>query len=232
MKWEKIARGIEARKHPTRKNGVRFDKYFRGRYTVGGKTVTIGFGWESEEWTENKCLLELAKLKEAAKKGEGPVTLREKRTQAEREREAAEEQAKKEEEQALTFGQFFEDTYWPVSQTSKKKSSYEKERQHFDRWIEPVLGDLPFKNISQIQVERIKRDMQKKDMSPRSVQYVMATFRQVWNMAKSLGYTQGDSPSKKVKIHQPDNRRARYLTQQESDRTFRDNLSRRTDLLK
>lgn len=217
MKWEKIARGIEARKHESRKHGVRFDRYFRGRYTVDGKTRTIVFGWESEGWSENKCILELARLKEAAIKGEGPVILREKRKQAERQREETEQQAKKEEEENLSFGQFFQDTYWPVSQTSKKKSSYQKERQHFERWIKPVVGDLSFKMIGQIQAEKIKRKMQKKKLSPRSIQYVMSTFRQVWNLAKNLGYTQEDSPSKKVKIHQPDNRRFRYLSKDEGD---------------
>jgi integrase len=217
MKWIKINKGIEARKHESRKNGVRFDRYFRGRYTVAGKTRTIGFGWESEGWSERKCVLELGSLKESAVKGDGPVTLREKRSLAEKQRNEEIQQAKKEDEKNLSFGQFFEETYWPVATSSKKATSFKKERQHFERWIKPVVGDLSFKMIGQIQAEKIKMKMQRKKLSPRSIQYVMSTFRQVWNLAKELGYTQEESPSKKVKISQPDNKRSRYLTDEESE---------------
>lgn len=223
MQWVKAGKGLAYREHPERRYGLRKDRYYRGRYRVDGKLVTVVFGWESEnvkpgrESFHDACTKQLLELKTNAREGKGPVTLREKRTQAEKEREAGEQQAKKEEEENLSFGQFFEDTYWLVAQSSKKKISYQKERQHFERWLKPVVGDLPLKGISQIQAERIKRDMQKKKMSPRSVQYVMATFRQVWNLAKSLGYTQDESPSRKVKIHQPDNRRFRYLTKDEAD---------------
>jgi integrase len=210
MEWVKIARGIEARKHPSRKNGVRFDRYFRGRYTVNNKTRTIAFGWESEKWTENKCIIELASLKEAAIRGEGPVSLREKRDIADKQRETKKAET-------VTFGQFFEETYWLISKSSKKPGSYNKERQHFRLWISPVIGSLPFQSIKQLQVERIKRNLQKAGRSARTIQYVMATVRQVWNLARGSGFTQEDSPTRKVKIHQPDNRRSRFLTEEESE---------------
>jgi len=163
------------------------------------------------------CAGELSRWKDNARKGGGPTTFKEDRELAQ-EKARAEEQARvKQERENITFGQFFEETYWPVSQSSKKKESYRKEWEHFNKWIKPVVGDLPFKRISQIQVENIKRNMQKKKRSPRSIEYVMATFRQVWNLARETGLTVVDSPSKKVKLHKPDNERQRYLTDEEAE---------------
>ncbi|MBC8466694.1 MAG: tyrosine-type recombinase/integrase [Deltaproteobacteria bacterium] len=217
-KWINAGQGIEYRKHKSKRHGVKFDRYFRGRYTVNRKTVTIGFGWESGGWTQVKCLSELESLKMAAKEGGAePVTLREKQEQSEKKREVEREKSKREAAENITFGQFFEETYWPVSQSSKKKESFRKEWGHFNNWIKPVVGDLPFKGISQIQAEKIKRNMQKKKRSPRTIEYVLATFRQVWNLAREEGLTFVDSPSKKVKIHKPDNERKRYLTDDEAD---------------
>ena len=79
------------------------------------------------------------------------------------------------------------------------------------------MGDLPFKDISQIQVEKIKQRMQKEKRSWRSIEYVLSTFRQVWNLARETGLAVVDSPSKKVKIHKPDNNRRRYLTDEEAE---------------
>jgi site-specific recombinase XerD len=242
VKWYKIGKGLQAANHEMRKYGQRFDRYIRGRYQVGEKSVTIGFGWESEFMAgENAriaagadsvprrtfleyCQGELARLKQNAMKGEGPITLKQDRELAEAKAKAeekarrdAEEEARRDAERNRSFGDFFERDYWPVAQSSKKRESYRKEREHFEKWIKPVLGDMSFKDISQIQVERIKRNMQKGKRSPRSIEYVMSTFRQIWNLARESGLTATDSPSKKVKIHKPDNDRRRYLTEEEAE---------------
>jgi len=223
MQWVRDGKGLEYREHATRKYGVRFDRYYRGRYKVDRKETTLSFGWESEKSVPGRgsfrdaCIKQLLELKANARDGSGPVSIREKRAIAEKKRAQEKQQAAKEAEENISFGRFFDDTYWPVSQSSKKKESYRKEREHFNKWIQPAVGDLPFKDISQIQVERIKRDMQKKKRSPRSIEYVLSTFRQVWNLAMETGLTVVASPSKKVKIHKPDNDRRRYLTDEEAE---------------
>ena len=223
MKWVREGKGLEYREHPTRRYGLRKDRYYRGRFKVNKKETTFSFGWESEkvvtgrESFHDACMKQLLELKANAKKGKGPVSLKEKREQAGKQHQEKTQQAEREAEGNISFGQFFEDIYWPIAQSSKKKESSRKEREHFKKWIQPVVGDMPFKEISQIQVERIKRDMQKKKKSPRLVEYVMATFRQVWNLARESGLTVVDSPSKKVKIHKPDNDRRRYLTEEEAE---------------
>jgi len=240
--WRGIKKGLQARDHETRKYGKRFDRYIRGRYMVDGKLQIIPFGWESE-WVDAEkarmlaegatgprmsflehCQMEMARLKGNAKHGDGPTTLKEdkeiRKRQAREEEQArldAEEETRREEARNISFGDFFESEYWPVSQSSKKKESYRKEREHFEHWIKTVVGAMPFNEISQINVEKIKRDMQRAKRSPRSIEYVLSTFRQVWNLARQSGLTVIDSPSKLVKIHKPDNDRRRYLSNDEAE---------------
>ncbi len=85
FKWSNTGvKGVRCREHPTRKHGrIRADRYYAIRYQANGKRVEEGLGWESEGWTLDKAATELAKLKEAARKGEGPQRLREKREAAE-----------------------------------------------------------------------------------------------------------------------------------------------------
>ena len=86
--WQKLDEGIRARVHPTRKHGVKSDLYFVLRFTVDGQKKQEALGWASEGWTLAKARAELAKLKEAARTGNGPATLQEKRAQAKATREA------------------------------------------------------------------------------------------------------------------------------------------------
>ena len=62
--------------------------------------------------------------------------------------------------------------------------------------------------------------------SPRTVQYIFATIRQIWNMARRDGLVMGDSPTKQVKIPKFDNRRIRFLSHEEAD-TLLENLQMR-----
>jgi integrase len=223
MKWVSDGKGLQYREHPTRKHGVWSDRYYRGRYKIDGKSKTVAFGWESENRKPGRqsfrdaCLQSLFELKSNARAGEGPSTLKEKRDLAKKKKEAAKRAADQEAADNITFGDFFTETYWPISSTSKKEVSCKKEMEHFRIWINPVVGALPFKKISQIQVEKIKRKMQRAKRSPRMLQYVFSTFGQVWKLAKSRGFTTADSPSKDVDFDMPDNTRKRYLTDEEAE---------------
>ena len=60
--------------------------------------------------------------------------------------------------------------------------------------------------------------MQPRDFkSPRTIQYVFATFRQIWNMARRDKIVSGDSPTRSVKLPKVDNKRDRYLTREEAE---------------
>jgi len=63
MKWETLTQGIRFRKHPTRKRGVKFDRYFSIYYQFEGKRKEEGIGWESEGWTEERVKILYNELK-------------------------------------------------------------------------------------------------------------------------------------------------------------------------
>ncbi len=219
-------KGVRYYEHPTRKHGVKKDRYLAIRYQRDGKRVEEGIGWTSERdpednqyWTEEKAALVLERLKGAAKHGkkEAPTRISEKREIEKKRREeeqAAQEQAEKEN---TTFGQYFENVYSPVSKVGKKKGTTRKEAEHFKNWIKPAIGKIPIKDIKPFAIEKMKKKILDGGKSPRTLQYVLATVRQTWNMARRDGIVSGDSPTKSVKIPKIDNRRIRFLNHAEAE---------------
>jgi site-specific recombinase XerD len=219
-------KGVRFYEHPTRKYGVKFDRYLAIRYQRDGKRIEEGIGWTSDRdpeddknWTEAKAALVLERLKGAARQGkfEAPTRISEQRDMERQRKEAVRQAQAQAEAESVTFKQYFDDTYFPTAKTSKKKSSYAHEEIHVRLWIEPVVGTMPLRDISMFDIERIKKKMLDSKKAPRTVQYVLATFRQVWNRARRSGIVNGDSPSKSVKIPKFDNRRQRFLSHAEAD---------------
>jgi site-specific recombinase XerD len=202
--------GVRYYKHKTRKHGVAYDRYFAIRYQRDGKRREEGLGWASDGWTAQEAALELAKLKKAHKTGTGPATLAEKR-----------EKVKDKKEQDIrdksTFGDFFTKTYYPQAKADKDEQSYKREHGLFKNWIKPVIGALRLKDIAPIHLEKIKKNMNDADKSPRSIQYCLAVVRQVFNHALRHGVFIGQNPVKKIKIPKVDNKRLRFLTRNEAE---------------
>ncbi len=218
VKWKKTKHpGIRFYEHPTRKHGIQKDRYFTIRFQQKGKRVEEGLGWTSEGWSAGKAAVELAELKKAHLTGKGPVSLREKREKEIDRKEA--ERAKKDREarELVTFGYFFTNTYFPVSKINKKPASYNTERSYFKKWIDPVLGKIPFKNIRPLNIEKIKKNMLIAKKSPRTIEYNFAIIRQIWNMARRDGVTNTKSPTKEVVLPKVKNERLRFLSHREAD---------------
>jgi len=123
---------VRYKRHPTRKHGVNWDQYFTIRHKVPGKDEEgleiikdkeEGLGWLSKGWTAKKAYKLLEELKENRKAGQGPQTLTEKRDLAAREREQAETEN-------ITFGHYFENSYYPAFQIGRKKSTTCKAKEH------------------------------------------------------------------------------------------------------
>ena len=217
-KWFKTRyTGIRYRKHPIRKNGVQFDRYYSIYYRLNGKQKEESVGWASQGWKIGDVIDLLSELKRNHRKGEGPQTLAEKRELEEFRRRQELLEKERLERENVTFSHFFNNNYYPIAKTNKKKESYRKEHGHFENWLKPVLGHIPIKDIVPLNIECVKRDLLDQNKSPRTIQYVMATFRQVWNLARRDNYVAGDSPSKKVSIPRIDNKRERFLTRREAD---------------
>lgn len=217
-KWIKTTfPGVRYRKHPTRKNGVKWDQYFTIRYKSNGRDKEEGLGWASEEWTPEKAYDQLNEIRQNIKTGSGPQSMAEKRDLERQRKEAVAKEKELAKIEATTFKQYFEEAYYPVAKMHKKESTYSKEEDHFRLWLESEIGKKPLKNINHLDIQRIKKKMLDAGKSPRYVQYVMATTRQVWNAARRDGLVSGDSPTRSVKIPKFDNRRQRFLGPVEAD---------------
>ena len=217
--WKSIGRdfpGVRFREHPTRKHGILPDRYFAIRYQIDGERHEEGLGWASQGWTPTEAFLQLAKLKKAAREGKGATRLSEKRKQAREERERARLDEERRKKEAVTFGQFFDEKYYPHAKQEKTSWSFRREKSLFRLWIYPVIGEIPFKDISPVQVERIKRNMIEAGKAPRSVHYALAVIRQVFNFAKRSGLFIGVNPVKQVRKPKYDNKRLRFLTHDEA----------------
>ena len=232
MKW-KATRfpGVRFREHQTRKHGIQKDRYFAIRYQREGKRKEEGLGWSLEGWTAEKAANELHALKKAHTIGEGPDRLSEKRRIAGEKKVVVAKRAVKDERDAVTFQQFFLDNYWPIASANKTLESLHTERVYFDRWIKPIIGDIPFKGIAPIHVEKIKSKLLKAKKAPRTVEYVFAIIRQIWNIAKRDGFIQSESPTKDVKKPKISNKRQRFLSKVEADELFKELKSRSVQVL-
>lgn len=202
--------GVRYRKHPTRKNGVQFDRYYSIRYSANGKTKEEALGWATDGWTATMAAEERAQLMRNARLGEGATSLKEKRERVERKK-------RKRKRDAITFGKIFAEKYFPVTSPEKHPKAASREESLFRKWVGPVISDLPIKDVAPIHLEKIKKDMRDAELSPRSIQYAMAVARQVFNFAYREGLFLGVNPVKKIRIPRADNRRTRYLTMDEAD---------------
>lgn len=215
-KWQKIKRAegtLYFKQHSTKKHGVKFDRYYRTEYQYNRKRIALNFGWISEGWTESACLQKLKYFKANAKAGEEPINFKQERS-IKREQER---QNKQEQQKNIAFAEFFNSQYLPVAFQSKKEDTVDNEKGLFKNWLKPEVGHLPFNKIKPFNIEKIKKNLLDAGRTPRTVQYALAVFRQIWNHARINDIVDGDSPTRKVKIPRIDNKRERFLTQEEAD---------------
>ena len=222
-KWIKLKNadgksGVRYREHETRKHGKMPDRYYVLTYWYKSKTVTEAIGWASENWTPTACFDLMAKLKHNQSTGNGPCTLSEMRgiedakKEADRKAEAAEKRQ--------SFKSFFNDIFLPEARTRWKKQTTDKAVQHVNKWIDPVTGDTPFRDLDLIHINRIKTNLSEAGRSPRMLQYVFRTFSMIWGAALDHGYVARPCPTKSssFRLQKVDNERQRYLTIEEENK--------------
>ena len=210
------------KKHPSRKNGVKFDRYHRAEYQFAGKRIAINFGWVSEGWTELKCLEKLNFYKNNAKNGLKPISLKEEREIEQQAQKAKQKKLDQEKIDKKTFADFFINSYLPMAAKHKKKYTIENEKGLFENWIKPEIGHLTFNKIRPFNLEKIKKNMLDAGRAPRSLQYCLAVFRQIWNQARIDDLVSDDSPTRKVRLPKVENKRVRFLSHEESERLLKE----------
>lgn len=214
-KWKTEERGIRSCEHPTRMHGKRKDRYFQIRHTVNGKQVEEGLGWASDGWTISKARLYLEKLQEAKRLGKGAITLSEARQEAQKVRDEQVAEEARIQASLVTLNEFWEQVY-QHNRTHKKASTNKSEDGFFKNWLQPSLGNTPLVQITSEHLDKVKNSMIAHKKSPRTIQYTMAVFSQVWHSAESRGIVSGTPPTQKVKLPKFDNKRIRFLSKEEA----------------
>jgi integrase len=224
---------MSSKKYPTQFPGVRYkekkrksngkpDRHFYIRYRLNGKQKEEVIGWSSEGWNAKKASLVLADLKKAHLTGEGPQTLAEQRAFENERREQERLEKERIEKETLSFSDYFRERYFPEAKVNKGWRSYQREDSLHRLWIKPVIGKMPFKEIRPFHLERIKKNLTDAGKSARSIQYAFAVIRQVFNHAIKNRIFDGESPTKNVTKPKVDNKRERFLKQEEAQVLLKD----------
>ena len=217
--------GVRYREHETRKHGRQKDKYFVIRYQIDKKTKQEGDGWASAGYTEQKVGDLLGEIKRNIREGKHPQSLAEKREMAEQAKREQEMRAIESEAERITLREVF-GKYLKVHKTETTKKTWENTERYYRNWIDEKLGkkkliDITVDDIQPIIAEAI--DIR----TTRTADYIKAIVRQIFNFAKKRDLYFKDNPAMKIKIKQKDNKRSRFLTQEEA-RTLLDALAQRS----
>lgn len=207
--------GIRYRSHPTRNFGNRRDRYFAIYFRLDGVRVEEGVGWESAGWTENKVNALLAELRENQRLGRHPFTLKERCALAKQQDQDDIAHKAKESLAKKTFDEFWIEFYAPTASGAKKEKTWQDEQGHYENWIKPIIGDIPIREVSAFALERIRKQLVTKKRTIRTQQAVLATCRQVFNLAIRLQMIES-SPTRQIRLPRSDNRRQRHLSPQEA----------------
>lgn len=213
VKWLKTNyTGVRYYEHPTRKYGIMPDKYFAIRFQAKGKRREEGLGWASEKWTAEKAALELEALKKAYKKGEGPVSLSEKRKIAEGKRQEHEKLTKQQQKEKYSFGELFAE-YLEWAKHNKKH--WQNDEYRYRIHLSGHLDSTPLKDITPFMLEQIKKELQGKSLAPATVKHILVLVRQAFNKAITWGRFEGKNPISGIKMPQCKNAKLRAITPEE-----------------
>lgn len=219
--------GVRYREHAARKHGVRPDRCFSIRYKVDGKDKEEVAGWASEGMSAEKAFKLLAAIRENIKNGTGPKSLSAMREENERKSTLTAKEQRAQTNAAVTFSDFWRDDYYPAAESDRTPRTLETERGYYKKWIEPVLGDIPLQKIDAAMVEAVTTRARKAGKSPGTICKIIGVVSQVWNKAASRDLVEGECPARKVKKPRQDNRRVRFLSQEEA-KTLLDALALRS----
>jgi integrase len=204
--------GVRYREDSDKRFQGRADRYYFIRYQKG-KQVEEGVGWTSEGMTPQQASNIRGEIVANIRTGSGPMSLKEKR-----ETELGKRESKAREN--LPFNTLVADYLdWAKS----NKASWKDDRTRYNKHIKPVFGNKLIKNISPLDLEKLKRTLQKKELAPATIKQCLVLVRQMFNKATAWGKFSGDNPFKKATLNNrkllevPDNRRVRFLQPEQAN---------------
>lgn len=119
----------------------------------------------------------------------------------------------KKKNQEPTFDEVWE-KYNQWLETAKKRPR--DDRYCYYKHLEARYGDRILSKITPFDLETLKIELDKESLSPASVKHALVLVRQIINKAIAWGMWSGENPVKKVKLPRLNNRRERFLNQEEA----------------
>ena len=191
-------KGVRYYQHPTRKHGVKFDRYIAIRYQNDGKRTEEGLGWTSERdpsdgmhWTEEKAALLLDRLRGTARQGiDAPTRISELRAMEKARRKAAQqakqdEDTRKEAEQKYTLKSLLKTYIEHLKTQGKNKSAAGMEscvKCHLLE-VDQKLADTPAARVTSIEVAGLIRKVKEKGYD-RTAGILRSTLAAAYNCAR------------------------------------------------
>ena len=214
--WKTACKGIRYREHPTRKHGIRADRYYCLQYRRFGKVVNEAIGWASDGFTQAEAERLLAKLRENWRTGEGPQTLAEMRDASAKKRADEEAFEQSERKRLVSLDSYFENSYKEFALRSKKHDTALKEFSIYSLWLKPIFGDTPIVQIDSSDWSKLLRPIDKKNLSISTRRHICGTLCRILKHAQLHGHNVYIPTMKSLGISYPtDNRRTRVVTDSE-----------------
>ncbi len=215
VKWIKTKYpGVRYYGHPNRLYRGTKDRNFSIRYKKAGRNKEEGLGWASNGMNAQKGNRIRSEIVQNIKEGKGFQSLREKR-QIEIDQRRAEEKAKLlREKEKITFGKAATE-YLKWSEANKK--SYKSDLSRYNNHL-IFMDDISMKDISPLMLEKLKRDLKRKELLPTTVHQVLTLIRSIFRKSVTWGLYEGQIPTESIKFPKLDNKRLRFLTHNEADR--------------
>jgi integrase len=211
--------GLQYREDDTKVTGVgrskRALRYYRAVVKLNGKTVSDVFGWENcFSGGAHEIEMIHLQLRMNRKSKTPPFTYKQmlqERQEALDQKEAAEAQAKLEDEQLIrtVFDVIFNEYHESLPET---RSTIEM-LGFYRKWLIVALGSMRLEDIKLLDLQRVQKTMEKAGKAPRTIKTVKEIVRQVYNYAIEHELYTGVKPTdnflRKQKLN---NSRAEYYT--------------------
>ena len=212
--------GVRCKDNTKRKHNGKPDRYFLIRYGKDGRTVSEGVGWASGGITLQLCNNLRGQILSNIRVGSGFQSIKEKR-ELEDARKLARQQEKEEAKRMNTPFDVIAQRF--IGWAKDNKASWRDDEGRYKKHVKPVIGHVPIQSISLIQLEGLKRKIQKKKLSPATVKHCLVLVRTMFYRAAGWGLFHGENPVTKTAktdkkfLKIPDNRRKRFLSHEEAD---------------
>jgi len=216
VKWLKTQYpGVRFYEHQKRKHRGKKDRYFSIRYTKNRKPKEEGLGWASNGMNAQKSNLTRAEIIQNIREGKSPQSLAEKRQIESERKRALEQEQKLKEKGPTTFDQIATEF---LKWSKENKKDYKNDDSRYKNHIKAVLGNVKLKDISPLLIEKLKRDLHKKNLSSKTIHHCLTLIGSIYRKAVTWNLYSGPIPTDEVKFPKKDNKRVRFLGYEESHR--------------